>query len=333
MRILIWHVHGGWMESFVQGTHEYLLPATPEGGPWGLGRGGRGWPESAREVDPDGLRDEDIDVVVLQRPQELDLCAQLTGRRPGQDLPAIYLEHNTPRSAVPDSLHPLADQSRIPVVHVTYFNQLFWDSGRAPTKVIEHGIRDPGPRYGGERSSLGVVINEPVRRWRVTGTDLLSRFAAAGPLEAFGMGTAALPGATGLGPERLAVHGDLPPDELHRTLASCRAYLHPARWTSLGLSLLEAMHLAMPVVVLGTTEAADALTPECGAVSTNVDLLVREAARLLEDPEEARRRGAAARHTALERYGLGRFLSDWDTLLGDVATRRLGEPSKEGNRA
>jgi len=321
------------MESFVQGSHEYLLPATPQGGPWGLGRGGRGWPSSAREIEPNALREEDIDAVVLQRPEEVELCEQLTGRRPGRDLPAVYLEHNTPRSTVPDSAHPLADQARIPVVHVTHFNQLFWDCGRAPTTVIEHGIRDPGPRYTGERATLGVVINEPVRRWRVTGTDLLPRFAAAGRLEAFGMGTAGLPAATGLGPDRLAVRGDLPPDGLHETLASCRAYLHPARWTSLGLSLLEAMHLALPVVVLGTTEAADAITPECGAVSTEVDLLVREAARLLADPEEARRRGAAARAVALERYGLGRFLGDWDTLLGDVVARRMGEPSKEGNRA
>ena len=40
-----------------------------------------------------------------------------------------------------------------------------------------------------------------------------------------------------------------------------RCYVHPFRWTSLGLSLIEAMHLGMPVVALATTEVPDAVPP------------------------------------------------------------------------
>ena len=43
-----------------------------------------------------------------------------------------------------------------------------------------------------------MVINEPVRRWRVTGTDLLPRFAEIAPLDVFGMEVAGL--ADHLGP-------------------------------------------------------------------------------------------------------------------------------------
>jgi hypothetical protein len=47
---------------------------------------------------------------------------------------------------------------------------------------------------------------------------------------------------------------------------------------------------------------------------------LRRCARLLvNDPEEARRRGKAAREAALERYGLERFLADWDEVLADLA--------------
>ena len=226
------------------------------------------------------------------------------GRRPGKDLPAVYLEHNTPKGDVPFSVHPLADQHTIPLVHVTHFNELFWDSGTAPTVVIEHGIPDPGHLYTGDVPELAVVVNEPVRRGRVTGTDLLARFAAAAPLQVFGMGGDGLPAATGLPATELTVCGDLPTMRLHRELARCRVYLHPLRWTSLGLALLEAMHLGMPVVVLATTEAARAVPPEAGAISTNVEDLVRAAARLVQDPEEARQRGKPAREAALERYGL-----------------------------
>ena len=42
------------------------------------------------------------------------------------------------------------------------------------------------------------------------------------------------------------------------------------RWTSLGLSLLEAMQLGMPVVALATTEATVAVPPEAGVVSNDV---------------------------------------------------------------
>lgn len=321
MRILLWHVHGGWTDAFVRGSHEYVLPTKPEGGPWGLGRAGRDWPASVREVAPEDLREYDFDVVVLQRLEELDECERLLGRRPGRDIPAVFLEHNTPKGDIPSTLHPLAGQTGIPIVHVTHFNELFWDSGMAPTVVVEHGIVDPGYLYTGEVEHAAAVVNEPVRRGRVTGTDLLPRFARAAHLDVFGMGTEGLPKATDLGPDELTVCGDLPTATLHAELARRRAYIHPLRWTSLGLALLEAMHLGMPVVVLATTEAARAVPPEAGAISTDMDQLCAATRLLMEDPAEAKARGAIARQAALERYGLAAFLEAWDEVLARTAER------------
>ena len=310
MRILVWHVHGGWMDAFVRGGHEYVIP-TPAAEMTGFCGSGRPWPDRAREVDPALVRDEDVDLVVLQRPEELEWAERLTGRVPGRDLPALFLEHNTPKQGVPNSVHPL-EGSGIRIVHVTHFNRIMWDTGTAPTLVIEHGIPDPGLRYTGERASLGVVVNEPVRRWRVTGTDLLPRFAEVAPVEAFGISTDLLPEALGLGADRLVLGGNLKTDPLHERLAGCRVYLHPLRWTSLGLSLLEAMHLGMPVVVLDTTEASRAVPPEAGAISADIDELAAAARRLIDDPHEARVRGLAAREAVVERYSLARFLTDWN---------------------
>lgn len=323
MKILLWHVHGAWTDAFVRGSHEYLLPVLPGYGPWGLGRAGRPWPNSVREVRLDALDPESVDVVVLQRPEELAEVTRVLGRHPGKDLPAVYLEHNTPKGSVSNSVHPLADQRSIPVVHVTHFNELFWDTGAAPAFVIEHGIPDPGHAYTGEFPELAAVVNEPVRRGRVAGTDLLARFAAAAPLQIFGMGGDGLPDALGLQPPRLTVRGDLPPGELHREMSRCRVYLHPFRWTSLGLALLEAMQLGMPVVVLATTEAVRAVPPEAGAISTSVEELVHAARLLTGNPEEARRRGVIAREVALERYGLPAFLAAWDDLLEELAGPRF----------
>ncbi|WP_247043239.1 glycosyltransferase [Arthrobacter rhizosphaerae] len=323
MRILLWHVHGAWTDAFVRGRHQYLLPVLPEGGPWGLGRAGRNWPASVSEVTLATLDPDSIDAVVLQRPEEIDEVHRVLGRRPGPELPAVYVEHNTPKGDVPWTSHPLAAQNNIPIVHVTHFNDLFWDSGAAPTVVIEHGIPDPGYLYTGATPDLGVVVNEPVRRGRVTGTDLLARFASVAPLQVFGMGGGGLLAETGIYPSRLRVRGDLVTPDLHRELAHCRVYLHPLRWTSLGLSLLEAMHLGMPVLALATTEAARAVPPGAGVVSTDVEELRRWAHRLILDPEEARQMGAAARESALANYSLGAFLRAWDELLDDLPCRRF----------
>ncbi|MDP9888581.1 glycosyltransferase [Pseudarthrobacter enclensis] len=321
MRILLWHVHGSWTDAFVRGRHEYLLPVLPDGGAWGLGRAGRDWPGSVREVDLATLDADSVDAVVLQRPEEIDEVVRTLGRMPGVDLPAVFVEHNTPKGNFPYISHPLADQDSIPIVHVTHFNRLAWDNGSAPTTVIEHGIPDPGQLYTGELPELGVVVNEPVRRGRVTGTDLLPAFASVAPLQVFGMKTEGLAEAIGIEASRLASRGDLKTRELHRELARCRVYVHPMRWTSLGLSLLEAMHLGMPVVVLAATEAPRAVPQEAGIVSADIDELLRCAERLLANPDEARRRGLAGREAALERYGLGRFQDRWDELLADLRTR------------
>ena len=310
MRILHWHVHAAWTTSFLQGPHTYLLPVLPDRGPDGRGRAQTyPWPDSAVEVTPEELRDTELDCVVLQRPEELELCERWTGRAPGRDLPAVFVEHNSPQGRITEMVHPLAGRDDIPVVHVTHFNALFWDCGVAPTTVIEHGIVDPGEQHTGELPRAAVVINEARRRGRVTGTDLLPRFNEAAPIDLFGIDSASTPWGV----------EDLPWTDLHGQIARRRVYLHPIRWTSLGLSLLEAMHLGMPVVALGTTEVREAVPDDAGVVSNRLDVLEAALRRLVADPEEARERGRAARRAALARYGLGRFLDEWETLLARTA--------------
>jgi hypothetical protein len=319
VRILIWHVHGSWTTAFVQGRHDYLLPVTPDRGPDGLGRARTwDWPASAREVTPARLREEPPDVVVLQRTRDLHLVREWLGVEPGRDLPAVFLEHNAPHGAVPDTRHPLADRDDIPLVHVTHFNRLFYDNGRAPTTVIEHGIVDPGERWTGELARAAVVVNEPVRRGRTTGGDLLPGLAAVAPVDVFGMGLAGLHETYGLDPDRVVLHDDPPQAAMHAELARRRVYVHPVRWTSLGLSLLEAMHLGMPVVALATTEAVEAVPADAGVLSTRPDVLWDAVRTYLHDEDAARLAGKAARAAALDRYGLARFLGDWDRLLKEV---------------
>jgi hypothetical protein len=330
MRILVWHVHGGWMDAFVRGSHEYLVPTTPARDGWGLGTGGRDWPNVV-EIAPEDLAAADVDLVVLQRTEEAGVVTEMLG---GRQVPTVFVEHNAPRVDVPGSVHPFRDRDDLTIAHVTHWNALMWDCGSTRTTVVEHGVVDPGPLYSGRLERFGAVINEPVRRNRVVGTDLLPRFAEVAPVDVFGMGTEHLV-ELGHG-DRLVGLGDVKPDPMHAALAERRAYLHPNRWTSLGLSLIEAMHMAMPVLVLATTDAPRTVPAEAGAISTDVAELTRASRLLLDDPDEARRRGAVAREAALARHSLARFLRDWDELLDDTVTRhhranRTTRPALEGS--
>ena len=325
MRILAWHVHGSWMTSFVAGRHDYVIPLTPGRDADGRGRAQTwDWPARAREVPVPDLRDEPFDVAVLQRPHEAELLEQWTGLRVGIDVPAVYLEHNTPAETPVGTRHAVTHETRlsgIPVVHVTYFNAMAWDCGDHEVFVVEHGIADPGHRYTGEDPSLAAVVNEPVRRWRVAGTDLLLQMARLVPVHVYGMQTDAL---IGVGRERGAdlagrTH-DLSQADLHAALGRHRAYLHPYRWTSLGLALLEAMALGLPVLALSTTEAPEAVPAEAGVISNDPHRLHAAAQEWFEDPAAARRHGEAGRAHVLSRYSLDRFLDSWDHVLKEVTS-------------
>ncbi len=315
----MWHVHGSWTTSFVQGRHEVVLPVLPDRGPDGRGRATTwDWPDRVVELPPEQLADAGIDVVLLQRPQEFDLAAQWLRRRPGADVPAVYVEHDLPRREVPYLPHHVADRPDVTLVHVTHVGAALWDNGRARTRVIEHGIVDPGARWTGELDRAAVVVNEPVRRARLAGTDLLPRLIPADVgLDLFGMQASAareLP----WWPAGNGTFDDLPQDRLHAQLGKRRVYVHPYRWTSLGLSLLEAMHLGMPIVALGASETWRAVPAEAGLVSSDPDECRAAVRYFAHEHEAAAVAGKAARAAALERYGLERFLTRWDQLLLEV---------------
>jgi hypothetical protein len=302
------------MESFVSGGHRYLIPLNAARDADGRGLCGRNWP-AAQEIPIDQLRDETVDIVVLQRPEEIDLAERLLGRRPGIDVPAVYVEHNAPRPNAVDSVHPLAGRRDIRLVHVTDYNRLMWDNGVAPTEVIAHGIADPGNLYSGEVTAAATMINEPLRRWRTVGADLLAELSRHIPIDVWGIGTEELNRNGHL--RAVRGRGDVGHPRVLHAVARRRVYLHTARWTSLGLSLIEAMFLGMPIVAVGSTEAPMVVHPDAGVVSADVEKLASALNTYVADLPAAMVAGKAAREYALAHFGLDRFLSDWDRLIAE----------------
>jgi hypothetical protein len=215
------------------------------------------------------------------------------------------VEHDPPRQSPTDTRHPVDDPGAL-IVHVTAFNRLMWDNGATPTAVIEHGVAVPDhARYRGGLARGLTVVNDLAARGRRLGADVFLAARRRVPLDLVGMGSKDLDGL-----------GEIPPPDLADFMADYRFYFHPVRYTSLGLSLCEAMAVGVPVVGLATTELPTVVDDGVnGVIDTDPDRLVDAMRALLDDPALARRLGEAGRETARQRFGIDRFVRDWDRLL------------------
>jgi hypothetical protein len=314
LRILTWHVHGNYMLYLSRARVEFYLPVKP-GRP--AGYGGRGttfpFPDTVREVPAGALRELELDCVLFQSRQAYLEDRHQVLSEAQRRLPCIYLEHDPPQEHPTNARHPVDDRDVL-LVHVTPFNELMWDSGRTPTRVIEHGVFVPeGVRYSGEVERGIAVVNHLRRRGRRLGADVFERAREEVPLDLVGMDAESLGGL-----------GEVAPMELAAFEARYRFFFNPIRYTSLGLAVCEAMMLGMPVVGLATTEMATAIeNGVSGHVDTRVEALLGPIRELLSDRDGARRLGEGARRRALERFHIDRFARDWEETFALVTGRSL----------
>lgn len=309
LRVLTWHVHGNYLLYLSRARVEFYLPVAP-GRP---GYGGRGttfpFPERVRDVPVEAVRDLEFDCILFQSRRNFLEDQYDTLSEEQRSLPRIYLEHDPPQEHPTNTVHPVDDPDTL-LVHVTPFNDLMWDSGSTPTRVIEHGVFVPDDvRYTGELGKGIVVVNHLRRRGRRLGSDVFERARAAVPLDLVGMDAESLGGL-----------GEVPPSELAQFEARYRFFFNPIRYTSLGLAVIEAMMIGMPIVGLATTEMATVVeNGVTGFVSTNLNQLIAPMRDLLGHPDNARRLGEQARRAALERFSIERFALDWEDTFSTVA--------------
>jgi len=309
LKILIWHIHGSYLNTLARLDHDWYLPVKPDRPE---GYGGRGptfdLPAYMREVAAEEVRNLKLDLIIFQTPKNYHEDAYEILSDEQRAVPKIYLEHNTPKPHATDTRHPI-DDPNVLLVHVTHYNRLMWDNGRTPTLVVEHSVAiDPNALYTGELERGITVINGMQKRPRITGYDLFLQAQAAVPLDAVGMQTEVLGGL-----------GDVPYRDLHKRLATYRFLFSPIRYTSLPLAVIEAMTIGMPVVALATTELPTVIEHgKSGYISCDPDALIEHMRYLLAYPQEARIMGAYAQRVARERFGLERFKRDWNAAFAHV---------------
>jgi glycosyltransferase involved in cell wall biosynthesis len=323
LRILTWHIHGSYLFYLVQCPHEFYLPVKP-GRPEGYA--GRTesyeWPANVHEIPAEDVRNRQFDCILFQSRQNylIDQFEILSEQQ--RQLPRLYLEHDPPREHPTDTRH-LVDDPRVLVVDVTHFNNLMWDHGRTPSRVIEHGVLVPETAtYTGEIDRGLVIVNNLAKRGRRLGADVYERVRQEVPLDLVGINAGEMGGIE-----------SLPHRQLLEMVRHYRFVFNPIRYTSLGLSICEAMMIGSPIIGLATTEMVTAVKNGIsGYVNTDINRLIVHMQRLLEDPDEAVRLGVGARQEALRRFNIHRFVADWEEtftyVLGAVATGSLGRPQE-----
>ncbi|MDX5409770.1 MAG: glycosyltransferase family 4 protein [Thauera sp.] len=308
LRILTWHVHGNYLYYLGHVPHTFLLPVDEARSPGYAGRAGTlPWGDNLVEVPADELRNTRFDCILFQSTRHYldDQYQLLTPEQ--RRLPRIYLEHDPPQVHPTDTPHPVDDPDTL-LVHVTPFNALMWDNGRSPVRVVEHGVTVPEVEWSGELARGIAVVNHLARRGRRLGADVFSRAREKVPIDLVGMDA-----------ERSGGLGEIPNLELPAFLARYRFYFHPIRWTSLGLAAIEAMMVGLPVVGLATTELASVVNNgREGWVDTDPAMLVEVMQHLIDNPGEAARMGAEARRTAQARFGIERFVADWQKVFAEA---------------
>ena len=222
-------------------------------------------------------------------------------------LPRIYLEHAPPREH-PTDTQPVVTDPTVTLVHCTNFNRLMWESYGVPTIVIDHGVVDPGLRYEGTLDRGIMVINNLYSRGRRLGLDVFEYIRQRVPLDLIGMGSDEIGGL-----------GAVPHDKILDFMARYRFFFNPIRYTSLGLAIIEAMLVGLPIVGLATTELVSVITSGVsGYISLDPDELIGQMRALLDSPELARRLGENARICALNRFSIERFAREWQSLFRAV---------------
>jgi hypothetical protein len=310
LNILTWHTHGAYLYYLTQAPHEFYVLSKP-GRPAGYSGvcGHLPWGANVHDLPVAEAQRQEIDAIVFQDDAQY-LDDQYDILSPAQRaVPKIYLEHDPPRANPVDERHPVT-RSDMLVVHCTHFNRLMWDNGAAPTRVIEHGVIAPNAAWSGELERGLVVVNNASKRGRRVGFDLYQKLRSKLPLDLVGMGSEDL---------GEVLHHDLP-----AFAARYRFLFNPIRYTSMGLAVIESMMIGMPIVALATTEMASVIRDgENGIAHTDVEHLAAAMKRLLGDHGEARRLGEAGRRTAMRRFSIQRFVSDWNSAFAQVSAQNI----------
>jgi glycosyltransferase involved in cell wall biosynthesis len=176
-------------------------------------------------------------------------------------------------------------------------------------------ISDPGYRYTGEVARAAVLVGESQRYRHGPSGALVLELARHLPVDVYDVDSGELHPDPWASSEDLGGHQHLSQVELHAEVARHRACVHTSPSSAHGLTLLEVMHLGLPVVPLMGARTRGTVVSGARAVAADAEAMIAATRRLLTDPDAARELGRYARRAALARHGVEHFLADWENVL------------------
>lgn len=235
-------------------------------------------------------------------------------------LPKVFLVHGTlsgrivqdrstiERAGYLKNLRILLDANRCTVVYISRLKQEDWG---IPGTVIRSAV-DPS-QYGGyvgDRRGILQVCNHLRERGRLLGWETHQGVCG-------GLPTLVIGENGGLSMSRVSESWD----DLKELYRHWRVYLYTAVFPhedGYNLAVLEAMATGMPIATVAhpTSPVRDGVE---GVVGSTVEELRQRVIRLLDDPEEARRMGCAARAALKREFPMSQFRDSWQMLADKLA--------------
>lgn len=303
-RVFTWNIHGSYLYYLSLGDYLIYVPYDEKRSERYNGRGTTfPFSNNVIEIPMQEVKNIQFDLVLFQCDENYLIDQHRILSEEQKALPKIYIEHDPPWEHPTDALHPVQDPD-VTVVHVTHYNRLMWKTGVPDVRVISHGVTIPSVSYQGALKKGIVVINNLPSRGRMLGFDIFEHVRKHIPLDLVGMGT-----------EEYGI-GEVLHPQLPAFMSQYRFFFNPIRYTSLGLSICEAMMIGMPVVGLATTELSTVVKNEVsGFIHTDIDYLIDKMQLLLDVPSVAYDVSYAATNSAKQLFDIQRFTRQWKELF------------------
>ncbi len=229
-------------------------------------------------------------------------------------LPIISLEHTQP--------HVLCDPAFIDYgmnnggdvnVFITEFNRNAWGYNSSNSVVIEHAVDFVLFKPTGRKRKRKVlsVVNDWINRDQICGWSLYK--------EITGYPNTLFP---------IQIYGDTPGiseprDDLYNVYPKYSVFLNTSIYSPIPMSLLEAMSCGCAVVSTATGDIPNVIENGInGFISNDAHELRNYCMMLLEDDDLARKVGANARNTIMNRFNINKFTNSWNELFRSVANER-----------
>lgn len=156
-----------------------------------------------------------------------------------------------------------------------------------------------------------------------------ARFAIVGPPEGSEVAVDRVinrAASLGYGAARFHRSGAIPPDQAPARMSEASVYVLPAAREPFGMTIVEALSVAVPVIIANDGGLADFVVQhDCGlVVDDSVESLASAIETMLSNPDRATAMGARGRSAVRTELSIERVVDDLEKLYGDMLARAGG---------